>query len=143
MSGGDLKEQLNEVGFFSENRATFYAAEITLAVQFLHQHGILHRDLKLENVLVYSDGHCKIADFGLSKLGLFRHCKARTQCGTPFCMAPEIMMNLPYGQGVDWWAFGVMIFQMMTGHPPFYCEEEEDTDDDYAEDNLYQKIVNG
>jgi novel protein kinase C epsilon type len=79
MSGGDLWEQLDEVEVFSEKRAKFYAAEITLAVQFLHQHGILHRDLKLENVLVGSDGHCKIADFGLSKLGLFRHCKTSTQ----------------------------------------------------------------
>jgi serine/threonine protein kinase len=64
MSGGDLKVQLDEVEVFSEERAKFYAAEITLGVQFLHQHGILHRDLKLENVLVGSDGHCKIADFG-------------------------------------------------------------------------------
>ena len=120
----------------------FYAAEITLAVQFLHQHGILHRDLKLENVLVDSDGHCKIADFGVSKLGLFRHCKTRTQCGTPFCNAPEIVRNLPYGQGVDWWAVGIMIFQMMTGHPPFYCDEEEDWDYDNAKYNLGQKILN-
>ena len=67
MSGGDLKEQLDEVEVFSEKRTKFYAAEITLAVQFIHQHGILHRDLKLENVLVSSDGHCKIADFGLAK----------------------------------------------------------------------------
>jgi len=111
MSGGDLKKQLDEIEFFSEKRAQFYAAEITLAVQFLHQHGILHQDLKLENVLVCSDGHCKIADFGLSKLGLFRYCKTTTQCGTPYCMAPEIVKNLPYGQGVDWWAVGVMIFQ--------------------------------
>ena len=137
MSGGDLKGQLDEVKAFSEKRTKFYAAEITLAVQFLHQHGILHRDLKLRNVLVGSDGHCKIADFGLSKLGMFRHCKARTQCGTPYYMAPEIVKNLPYGQGVDWWAVGVMIFEMMTGHKPFYCDEEEDTDDD-----LDQKILN-
>jgi serine/threonine protein kinase len=142
MSGGDLRDQLDKVEFFSEKTATFYAAEITVAVQFLHQHGILHRDLKLENVLVDSDGHCKIADFGLSKLRLFRHCKTSTQCGTPYCMAPEILKNLPYGQGVDWWAVGVMLFQMMTGYPPFYSDEEEDTDDDYAEDSLYQKIVN-
>ena len=128
-SGGDLKKQLDEVDFFSENRTKFYAAEITLAVQFLHQHGILHRDLKLENVLVDSDGHCKIADFGLSKLGLFRRYEARTQCGTPFCMAPEIVKNLPYGQGVDWWAAGVMIFEM-TGNPTFYYDDEDLSDDD-------------
>ena len=142
MSGGDLNEQLNEVKFFSEERSKFYAAEVTVAVQFLHQRGILHRDLKLENVLVGNDGHCKVADFGLSKLGLLRHCKARTQCGTPFCLAPEIVKNLPYGQGVDWWAVGIMIFQMITGHPPFYCDEEEDMDVNYAQYNLYQKIVN-
>ena len=130
MSGGNLKEQLDEVQFFSEKRAKLYTAEIVLAIQFLHQHGILHRDLKLENVLVGSDGHCKIADFGLSKLRLFRHCKTRTKCGMPFCIAPEIVKNLLYGQGVDRWAVGVMIFEMMRGHPPFYYDDGEDMDDD-------------
>jgi serine/threonine protein kinase len=86
--GGDLREQLDEAGVFSEKKANFYAAEKTLAVQFLHQNAYLHQDLKLANVLVASNGHCKTADFGLSKLGLFLHCKASTQCGTPFCMAP-------------------------------------------------------
>jgi novel protein kinase C epsilon type len=142
MSGGDFKEQLDEVEVFSEERAKFYAAEITLAVQFLHQHGILHSDLKLENVLVGSDGHCKIADFGLSKLGLFRHCKTSTKCGTPFCMSPEIVKNLPYDQGVDWWAVGVMLFQMLTGGPPFYYDEEEDSEVWAAEEKLVQKIIN-
>ena len=142
MSGGDLQEQLDEVEYFSEKRAQFYAAEIVLAVQFLHQRGILHRDLKLQNVLVGSDGHCKISDFGVSKLGLFRHCKTRTKCGTRFCRAPEIVKNLPYGQGVDWWAVGVMIYYMMTGYPPFYYDEEEDMDDDSSEEKLEQKILN-
>ena len=142
MSGGNLKEQLDKVEVFSEKRTKFYAAEITLAVEFLHQHGILHRDLKLENVLVGSDGHCKIADFGLSKLGLFRHCKTSTQCGTPFCMAPEIVKNLPYGQGVDWWAVGIMMFEMMTGNPPFDCDEGEEMDEDNSQDRLDKKIMN-
>ena len=142
MSGGDLKEHLDEVKVFSEKKAKFYAAEITLAVQFLHRHGILHRDLKLENMLVGRDRHCEIANFGLSKLGLFRHCKASTQCGTPFYIAPEIVKNLPYVQGVDWWAVGVMIFEIMTGHPPFYYDEGEDMDDDNAQDKLDQKILN-
>ena len=142
MSGGNLKEQLDKVEFFSEKRTKFYAAEIVLAVEFLHQHGILHRDLKLANVLVDSDGHCKIADFGLSKLGLFRDCKTRTNCGTPLYMAPEIMKNLPYGQGVDWWAVGIMIYEMMMGYPPFDYDEEEDMDSDSAEDKLEQKIIN-
>ena len=130
ISGGNLKEQLHEVQFFSEKWAKFYTAEIVLAVQFLHQHGILHWDLKLENVLVGSDGHCKMADFGLSKLRLLHHCKTRTKCGTPFCMAPEVVKNFLYGQGVDWWLVGVMMFEMMTGHPPFHYDDGEDTDDD-------------
>jgi len=142
MSGGDLKNQLDNVGVFSEEKAKFYAAEISLAVQYLHLHGILHRDLKLENVLVDSDGHCKIADFGLCKLGLFRHCRAWTQCGTPFCMAPEIVKNFPYGQGVDWWAVGVIIFEMMTGNPPFYYnDQEDDLDDERTRDGLNKKIL--
>jgi len=92
-------------------------------------------------VLVDSDGHCKIADFGLSKLGLFRHCKTRTKCGTSCYMAPEIVKNLAYGQGVDWWAVGVMIYEMMRGYPPFDYDEEDDMDDDSA-DKLEQKIIN-
>jgi novel protein kinase C epsilon type len=139
MSGGDLTTQLDEVVVFSEERTKLYAAEITLAIQFLHQHGILHRDLKLENVLVGSDGHCKIADFGLSKLRMFRHCKASTNCGTPYYMAPEILKNLPYGQGVDWWAVGVMLFEMLTGELPFYCDEEDDADDEDNQEELDQK----
>lgn len=137
MSGGDLMDQLDKVTTFSEKRTQFYAAEITLAVQFLHQHGILHRDLKLENVLLDCDGHCKIADLGLAKLGMFPYCKTETQCGSPLYLAPEIAKNLPYDKGVDWWAVGVMIFQMLAGHPPFDCDEEEN-----ALDILLRKIVN-
>jgi serine/threonine protein kinase len=141
MSGGDLKEQLDKVDVFSEERTKFYTAEISLAVQFLHELGILHRDLKLENVLVGSDGHCKIADFGISKLGMYRRIKTRTLCGTPVCMAPEILKNLPYDQGVDWWAVGVMMFEMITGNPPFDYDEEEDNDD-IAQEKLDKKIIN-
>jgi len=89
---------------------------------------------------VGSDGYCKIADFRLSKLGLFRHCKARTRCGTLFCMAPEIVKNLPYGQGVDWWAVGVMLFETLTGEPPFYYDEGKDSDDTDTQ-KLNKKIL--
>ena len=126
MSGSDLYEQLDEVEFFREKRAKFHFAEITLAIQFLHQHGILHRDLKFENILVGSDRHSKIADFVLSRTGLFHNFKTSTECRMPYCMAPEIVKSLFYAQGVNWSAVGVMIFQMMTGHPPFYYGDEED-----------------
>ena len=142
MSGGNLKQQLYKVEFFSEKRTQFYAAEITLAVQFLHEHGILHRDLKLENMLVGSDGHCKVADFGLSKLGLFRYCKTSTFCGTLHCLAPEVFKNLPYDHGADWWAVGVMIYEMITGHPPFFYDKGEDWTADNAQHKLAHKILN-
>jgi novel protein kinase C epsilon type len=136
MSGGDLMAQLEEVGVFSEERAKFYTAEITLAIQFLHQNGILHRDLKLENVLVGSDGHCKIADFGLCKLGMFRPCRTSTYVGTPYCIAPEIVKNLPYGHAVDWWAVGVMLFVMLTGELPFYSHNYEELNQKILHDEV-------
>jgi hypothetical protein len=122
VNGGDLRQQLHKLHVFSERRTQLYAAEIILALQFLHKHGIVHRDIKLENVLVGSDGHCKVTDFGLAKLGLFRCGRTKTYCGTPYCMAPEMVLNLPYGQAVDWWALGVMIYEMLVGHPPFYSK---------------------
>jgi novel protein kinase C epsilon type len=124
MSGGDLRDQLAKVEVFCQKRVQFYAAEIAVALQFLHQRGILHRDLKLENVLVGRDGHCKLSDFGLSKMGFFKHDRASSDCGTPHYMAPEMLKGLPYGHGVDWWALGIMVFEMLTGCPPFDCDNE-------------------
>jgi serine/threonine protein kinase len=74
--------------------------------------------LELENFPVYSDGHCKITDFALAKLGMIRYSKAKTQCGTPLSLTPEIVKNLRYDKGVNWWAVGV-IFQMLKDILPF------------------------
>jgi Serine/threonine protein kinase len=98
-----------------------------MAVQFLHKHGILQRDLKLENVLVGSDGHCTFAGYGLSKLGFFRHDKASSNCGTLFYMAPEMLEGSPYGHDVDWWALGIMVLEMLTGYPPYDYDNEDDS----------------
>ena len=125
VSGGDLFKQLQELGTFSERRTQFYAAEIILALQFLHKHGIVHRDIKLENVLVGSDGHCKVSDLGLAKLGLFNGGTTNTLCGTPQYMAPEILLGSPYGKAVDWWALGIMIYEMLTGYLPFCSDNRE------------------
>jgi serine/threonine protein kinase len=125
VDGGDLREQLDQLGMFSERRTQFYAAEIILALQFLHKHGIVHRDLKLENVLVGSDGHCKVSDLGSAKLGLFDVCLNLEHCGTGYYRAPEIFQDLYFGQGVDWWALGIMIYEMLVGIHPYFSNDQE------------------
>jgi serine/threonine protein kinase len=124
VDGGDLRQQLSEQRKFSERLTQFYATEITLALQFLHQHGIVHRDIKPANVLVGSDGHCKVSDFGIAKLGLFHGGTTNTMCGTPYYTAPEIVQGLPYGQGVDWWALGIMIYRMLAGDHPYHFDSQ-------------------
>jgi serine/threonine protein kinase len=132
VDGGDLMQQKLRLWTFSEIKTQFYAAEITLALQFLHKQGIVHRDLKPANVLIGSDGHCKVTDFGLAKLGLFDDCQTWSRCGTQRYMAPEMVKGSPYGKSVDWWALGIMIYEMLVGtHPYIYNGEVEDDMDDW------------
>ncbi|XP_022130379.2 protein kinase C isoform X1 [Pieris rapae] len=137
VDGGDLMFQIQRSRKFDEPRARFYAAEVTLALQFLHSHGVIYRDLKLDNILLDSDGHCKLADFGMCKEGIIDGVTTTTFCGTPDYIAPEILQELEYGPSVDWWALGVLVYEMLAGQPPF----EADNEDDLFESILHDDVL--
>uniref|UniRef100_A0A8C6WLA8 Protein kinase C n=1 Tax=Neogobius melanostomus TaxID=47308 RepID=A0A8C6WLA8_9GOBI len=137
VSGGDLMFHIQKSRKFEQPRACFYAAEITSALMFLHNKGIIYRDLKLDNILLDKDGHCKLADFGMCKEGIFEGGATATFCGTPDYIAPEILQEMMYGPSVDWWALGVLLYEMLSGHAPFEAENE----DDLFESILKEEIV--
>ncbi|KAI1386236.1 uncharacterized protein F4822DRAFT_431109 [Hypoxylon trugodes] len=125
ISGGDLMLHIQRSAF-STKRAQFYAAEVCLALKYFHENGVIYRDLKLDNILLALDGHIKIADYGLCKEDMWYGSTTSTFCGTPEFMAPEILMDKKYGRAVDWWAFGVLIYQMLLQQSPFRGEDEEE-----------------
>ncbi|KAI0669392.1 kinase-like protein [Trametes maxima] len=131
--GGELFAIIQRSKGFPDGAAKFYAAEVALALQYLHSKDIIYRDLKPENVLLDRDGHIKLVDFGLAK-----HCSTITWtfCGTPNYLAPEIITNGWYNKSVDWYALGVLIFEMLSGLPPFH-------EPDIPPVALYEKIVQG
>jgi len=127
INGGEVFFHLSNDGCFSEERAKFYAAEIVLGLQYLHENGIIYRDLKPENLLLNHQGHVVITDFGLSKEGMVNpEDTTKTFCGTPEYLAPEIILGERYSKAVDWWSFGTLIFEMMSGLPPFYVDNNEE-----------------
>ncbi|XP_075870343.1 protein kinase C delta type-like [Nelusetta ayraudi] len=126
LNGGDLMFHIQDKGRFDINRATFYSAEIIVGLQFLHSKGIIYRDLKLDNVMLDKDGHIKIADFGMCKENVFGEARATTFCGTPDYIAPEILLGQKYSFSVDWWSFGVLVYEMLIGQSPFQGDDEDE-----------------
>lgn len=127
--GGELFKRLRGAGLFPNDVALFYAAEVVCVFAYLHSRNIAYRDLKPENILIDLNGHIKLVDFGFAKIITD---KTHTLCGTPEYLAPETIEHKGHNQGVDWWALGIFIYEMLSGSPPFY------DDNPY---NLYQKIL--
>lgn len=118
--GGELFSYLRKFRRFDENMARFYAAEIVLVLEYLHekQGGVAYRDLKPENLLLDGEGHIRLVDFGFAKrLG---STETYTLCGTPEYLAPEVIHNKGHTTAVDWWALGILIYEFLTGYPPFW-----------------------
>jgi len=128
LSGGELFMHLEREGIFLEEHACFYVAEITLALEHLHRQGIIYRDLKPENILLDSRGHVKLTDFGLCKESIIDETSVtHTFCGTIEYMAPEILTRSGHGKAVDWWSLGALMYDMLSGSPPFTAENRKKT----------------
>lgn len=134
LPGGDLYSLLQKVGSFDEDTARIYSYEIFSALKFLHSRGIIHRDLKPDNVLINAAGVLKLADFGLSYIGVLGRqantpnlAKASSLIGTPDYMAPEIILDQSHTYTVDYWSMGVIIYEFLFGCPPFHGETEQET----------------
>ncbi|KAJ1929206.1 cAMP-dependent protein kinase catalytic subunit [Tieghemiomyces parasiticus] len=129
--GGELFTHLRKAGRFPNDVTRFYAAEILLAIEYLHTKDIIYRDLKPENLLLDRRGHIKITDFGFAKKVADR---TWTLCGTPEYLAPEIIQSKGHGKAVDWWALGILIYEMLAGYPPFFDDNPF---------GIYEKILAG
>jgi len=133
INGGELFFHLKKEGRFAENRVKLYAAEIASALDHLHALDIVYRDLKPENILLDAEGHICITDFGLSKQ-IESPEGTHTFCGTPEYLAPEVLKGQGHGTPVDWWSLGTLLFEMLTGLPPFYAQNVN---------VMYTKILSG
>ncbi|KAI9568413.1 hypothetical protein HD554DRAFT_2172517 [Boletus coccyginus] len=140
VSGGDLMLHIQRKQF-SLRQAKFYASEVLLALEYFHANGIIYRDLKLDNILLTLDGHVKVADYGLCKEEMWHGCTTSTFCGTPEFMAPEILLEQRYGRAVDWWAFGVLTYEMLLGQSPFRGDDEDEIFDAILEDEPLYPIT--
>uniref|UniRef100_A0A8C3YQ51 Ribosomal protein S6 kinase n=1 Tax=Catagonus wagneri TaxID=51154 RepID=A0A8C3YQ51_9CETA len=127
LRGGDLFTRLSKEVMFTEEDVKLYLAELALALDHLHGLGIIYRDLKPENILLDEEGHIKITDFGLSKEAIDHDKRAYSFCGTIEYMAPEVVSRRGHTQSADWWSFGVLMFEMLTGSLPFQGKDRKET----------------
>uniref|UniRef100_A0A4W5RGK1 Ribosomal protein S6 kinase n=1 Tax=Hucho hucho TaxID=62062 RepID=A0A4W5RGK1_9TELE len=127
LRGGDLFTRLSKEVMFTEEDVKFYLAELALALDHLHSLGIIYRDLKPENILLDEEGHIKITDFGLSKEAIDHDKRAYSFCGTIEYMAPEVVNRRGHTHSADWWSFGVLMFEMLTGSLPFQGKDRKET----------------
>ena len=131
INGGEMFTHLRRMGKFDESLARFYAAQVALALEYLHHCSLVYRDLKPENILIQNTGYLRVIDFGFCKMIDGR---TWTLCGTPEYLAPEVILSKGYGKSVDWWSFGILIYEMNAGYPPFYARDPM---------KIYEKIVSG
>ncbi|CAI2373798.1 unnamed protein product [Moneuplotes crassus] len=119
--GQDICTYLDKESSFSEDKARFYLSEIVAAIHALHKNGVIHRDLKPNNIMLDSDGHIKLIDFNLCKTGIATSLqRTKSYCGTPAYMAPEVLSAISYGRAIDWYLVGVILYEMVVGIPPFF-----------------------
>ena len=133
--GGELFQHLRQVHIFSEEEVRFYSACLGLALDYLHKKQILYRDVKPENILIDEDGYLKLIDFGLAKKVEEKE-KATSFCGTPEYLAPEVISREGHSTPADWWSYGILIYEMLCGVPPFYSENINDMFDLILKGNL-------
>ncbi|XP_071481399.1 microtubule-associated serine/threonine-protein kinase 2-like [Diadema antillarum] len=141
VEGGDVASLIKHIGPLPVEMARLYFAEAVLAIEYLHSYGIVHRDIKPDNMLITSTGHIKLTDFGLSKIGIMslttnmyegnidrdtKQFQDQQVCGTPQYIAPEVILRQGYGKPVDWWSMGVVLYEFLVGCPPFFGETPEE-----------------
>jgi len=131
VAGGEMFSYLRREARLTEDESRFHAVQVILALEYLQKMDVAYRDLKPENMLICSNGFLKLTDFGFAKRVRGR---MWTLCGTPEYIAPEILLSKGYNKSVDWWALGVLIYEMTAGHPPFFSDTTIKT---------YEKIVIG
>ncbi|KAJ0238396.1 serine/threonine protein kinase IREH1 [Hirschfeldia incana] len=164
LNGGDLCSLLRNLGCLEEDIVRVYIAQVVLALEYLHSEGVVHHDLKPANLLIAHDGHIKITDFGLSKVGLFNKTddlaglerslldeeesllptsehqlerpKKPSAVGTPDYLAPEILLGTGHGASADWWSVGIILFELIVGIPPFNAEDPQQIFDNILNRNI-------
>lgn len=133
-AGGNMSRALHKDKRFEEDRARMYLAEILLALEDLHKRDIIYRDLKPDNIVFDSEGHALLTDFGLSKENVVDDKGAKSFCGSPAYLAPEMLKRNGHGKSVDWYLLGALLYEMLVGIPPYYSNNKE---------QLYENIQRG